>query len=257
MRGTLFSLFILSTSLAAQVQQAGNGGNTRADDTRGTRLLRQPTVSATQVAFAYAGDIWVAPKDGGDARRITTSPGVEQWPRFSPDGKSIAFSGEYAGNIDVYVVPAEGGDPKRLTWHPDADFVRGWTPDGKRVVFASGRASAPNPTPKLWTISVDGGLPAVMPMGLANRGMYSPDGARFAYQSVTFNDLEWRNYRGGQAQPIRILTLAGLDMAKVPWNGSVDTDPVWLGDKVYFISDRDNLANVWSYDPATKAVAQV
>ncbi|HEX4682740.1 MAG TPA: PDZ domain-containing protein [Gemmatimonadaceae bacterium] len=257
----ILPLVLLPGALVAQTQ-AGSAGvdgasTRRDDDTRGTRLLRHPTVSATQVAFAYAGDIWIAPRDGGDARRLTTSAGVEQYPRFSPDGRSIAFSGEYAGNTDVYVVSADGGDPKRLTWHPGDDLVRGWTPDGKRVVFASGRVSAPTPVPKLWTVGVDGGLPAPMPMPLANRGMHSPDGKRFAYQSVTFNDLEWRNYRGGQAQPIRILTLADLEMTKVPANGSVDSDPVWLGDKVYFISDRNDMANVWSYDPATKAVAQV
>jgi tricorn protease len=106
-----------------------------------TRLLRQPTISATQVAFAYANNIWTAPRDGGDARRVTSFQGVTLTPRFSPDGKWIAFSGQYAGNTDVYVVAAEGGEPKRLTWHPGADIAQGWTPDGARIVFSSARLS--------------------------------------------------------------------------------------------------------------------
>src|SRR5688500_13425065 len=133
-----------------------------------TRLLRQPTVSRTHIAFVHAGDVWVVPRAGGDARRLTSFPGVESQPRFSPDGRTVAFTGEYAGNQDVYVVPAEGGDPRRLTWHPGGDVVRGWTPDGRRIVFASGRAtSAPGPVPKLWTVSLEGGLPEPMPMPTA------------------------------------------------------------------------------------------
>src|SRR5687768_7398190 len=118
----------------------------------GTRLLRQPAVSATQIAFTYAGDIWIVGREGGDARRLTSFSGVESLPRFSPDGKQVAFTGAYAGNQDVYVVAAEGGEPKRLTWHPGADQTRGWTPDGSKVIFASGRTSAPTGVPKLWAV---------------------------------------------------------------------------------------------------------
>jgi tricorn protease len=223
----------------------------------GTRLLRQPTVSRTQIAFVYAGDVWVVPRAGGDARRLTSFPGVEAQPRFSPDGRDVAFTGEYAGNQDVYVVPAEGGEPKRLTWHPGADVVRGWSPDGKRVVFTSGRTNAPTPVPKFWAVSTDGGLETPLPLPRAYKGGFSADGKRIAYQAISPNDVEWRNYRGGQAQPIRILDVADLSMTKLPWSGSVDTDPVWLGDRVYFLSDRDDAVNLWSYAPATKQLTQL
>jgi tricorn protease len=124
-----------------------------------TRLLRSPTVSATQIAFAYANNIWIVERSGGLARRLTSFQGQTTNPRFSPDGKSVAFSGEYAGNVDVYVAPADGGDPKRLTWHPGGDLVQGWTPDGKSVMFSSGRASwAPNAAPRFWTVPAEGGV---------------------------------------------------------------------------------------------------
>lgn len=120
-----------------------------------TRLLRQPSISATQVAFTYANNIWVASRDGGDARRVTSFQGVTTNPKFSPDGKWLAFSGQYAGNTDVYVVATEGGEPRRLTWHPGADVVQGWTPDGGRIVFSSSRTS-PNGQPKFWTVAPQG-----------------------------------------------------------------------------------------------------
>ncbi len=254
------ALAVAAAPYSLIAQQQGRVTRDNGDvDPNGTRLLRQPAVSATQIAFVHAGDVWIVPRTGGDARRLTTSAGIESFPRFSPDGRLVAFTGEYAGNQDVYVVPSDGGDPRRLTWHPGADLVRGWTTDGRRIVFASGRASdAPVAVPKLWTISVDGSLPESMVMPTANRGQFSPDGRRFAYQAITQSDVEWRGYRGGQAQPIRIVELSGdLAMTKVPWNGTNDTDPTWLGDKVYFLSDRDNAANVYSYDPSTRQVAQI
>jgi tricorn protease len=254
---SLVAVSLAPRDSAAQVLAASERAADPRNDARGTRLLRHPTLSATQVAFAYAGDIWIAPREGGDAVRLTTSVGLEQFPRFSPDGRLVAFSAEYAGNVDVYVVPAAGGDPERLTWHPQQDLVRGWTPDGRRVVFASGRENAPASTNRLWTMGLTGGLPTVLPMPYANRGAHSPDGRRVAYQSSTYSDVEWRGYRGGQAQPIRVVDLGDMSMTKVPWQGSSDTDPVYLGDKVYFLSDRDDAANVWSYDPGTRTVAQV
>src|SRR4029079_16216802 len=131
----------------------------------GTRLLRMPTVSATQIAFAYAQNIWAVPKAGGMARRVTSFQGQTSNPHFSPDGKWIAFSGEYAGNLDVYVVSASGGEPKRLTWHPGADTVQGWTPDGQRVMFSSARATAaPSGAPRFWTVDVNGSLEEPMPL---------------------------------------------------------------------------------------------
>src|SRR5437588_8679804 len=149
----------------------------------GTRLLRTPTVSATQIAFAYAQNIWTVPRAGGMARRITSFQGQTSNPHFSPDGKWIAFSGEYAGNLDVYVVPAEGGEPKRLTWHPGADSVQGWTPDGRSIVFQSTRASdAPTAVPRFWTVPVEGGVESPMALPRAFIGKVSPDGRHVAYR---------------------------------------------------------------------------
>ena len=225
---------------------------------QGTRLLRHPTASATSIAFAYAGDIWVTSREGGDARRLTSFPGEEYYPELSPDGKTVAFTGQYGGNVDVYVVPIEGGEPRRLTWHPGPDVTRGWTPDGKRIVFASGRNSAPRTyNVKLWTVPVEGGWPEPLPMPRASTGQFSPDSKSFTYRVVSPWDVEWRNYRGGQAQPIRVVNLTDLSMTKLPWEGSNDTDPVWLGNTIYFLSDRDYAANLYSYDPGAKQVTQL
>ena len=222
-----------------------------------TRLLHQPDVSAHSVAFAYAGDIWIAPRAGGDARRVTSSPTVERDPHFSPDGKWLAFTGEYGGNADVYVVPVEGGEPRRLTWHPGADEVRGWTPDGTRVVFVSSRVGVPDAEPKLWTVPLSGGLPEPLPVPRAQAGSLSPDGGAVAYQLVRPWESDMRRYRGGQNQPIRIMDLKSAAVQALPWTDSRDQQPVWLGNTVYFISDRDWTNNVWAYDVGTKALKQI
>src|SRR3989442_2171635 len=168
---------------------------THAQTAGGTRLLRNPTVSATQIAFAYAQNIWTVPRAGGMARRITSFQGQTSNPHFSPDGKWIAFSGEYAGNLDVYVVPAEGGEPKRLTWHPGADSVQGWTPDGKSIMFSSSRATwSPSGAPRFWTVPVEGGVEEPMPLPRGYQGKISADGSRIAYRMNNSRDEERRNY---------------------------------------------------------------
>jgi tricorn protease len=236
-----FSLLLLAAPLTAQ----------------GTRLLRQPTVSQTQIAFVYASDIWIASREGGEARRVTSFQGVEERPRFSPDGKWIAFTGEYGGNRDVYLVPTAGGEPKRLTWHPGDDEVQGWTPDGAKVVFASGRTGAPVPYPTLWTVPVAGGMEEKLAIPRAWKGVLSPDGASAAYAPHELLDAEWRNYRGGQASPIWIQRLSDGSLEKTPFDGSRQMDPVWLGSGIYYISEKDYAANVYRYEPATKAVTQL
>ena len=228
---------------------AANGEN--------TRMLRSPTVSATHVAFAYANNIWIAERAGGTARRVTSFQGQTTNPKFSPDGRSIAFSAEYAGNSDVYVVPVDGGEPKRLTWHPGADTVQGWTPDGARVMFTSSRATwAPNATPRFWAVPVLGGPEEPLEIPRAYQGKISADGRRIAYRMNTSWDEERRNYRGGQNKPIWIVDLKSYDLVTPPWTDSKDTDPVWLGETVYFISDRDGIANVWSFDVPSKKLVQ-
>ena len=161
-------LILLTTAAAATAQ---------------TRLLRTPTVSSTQIAFAYANNIWTVPRAGGSARRLTSFQGLTQNPHFSPDGKWIAFSGEYAGNLDVYVIAADGGEPRRLTWHPGADQVQGWTADGKSIVFSSSRATwAPSGAPRFWMVSVDGGVEEPLPLPRGYQGKISADGSQIAYR---------------------------------------------------------------------------
>jgi tricorn protease len=225
--------------------------------TGSTRLLRTPTVSATRIAFAYANNIWVVERSGGMARRLTSFAGQTTNPHFSPDGKWLAFSAEYAGNNDVYVVPSEGGEPKRLTWHPGPDLVQGWNPDGKSVLFSSTRATwAPSAAPRFWTVPLEGGVEEALPLPRGYQGKISPDGSRLAYRMNNSWDEERRNYRGGQNRPIWIVDLKSFDLVSPPWTGSKDMDPAWVGDSVYFISDRDGVANVWAYDTKSKKLTQ-
>jgi len=233
---------------------------------QGTRLLRHPTVSRDQIAFEYAGDLWLVSRNGGQARRITSTQGLEIEPYFSPDGTQIAFSATVAGNTDVYVVPTSGGNPKRLTYHPGNDRVRGWTPDGRRVVFASARISAPQSAyVKLWTMSVDGtGLPEEVPMPRAFSAAYSPDGRRIAYEEFQtafipdwYEASMWRHYRGGRTHPISVMNLADHSVEKLPWTNSNDTEPMWIGNTIYFISDRSHTANLFAYRTDTKQLTQL
>lgn len=221
-------------------------------------LLREPTVSRTQIAFSYAGDLWIVGRDGGDARRLTANPGRESGPIFSPDGAWIAFTGEYDGNTDVYVVAAAGGVPKRLTWHPGADVAVGWTADGKRILIRSSRASyaAFN---RLFTIPVEGasGLADQLPLPVAQDGSLSPDGSHIAYVPNLKWQAAWKRYRGGQTTPIWIANLADSSIEKLPRDNSNDSRPMWVGDTIYFLSDRDGPVSLYACDTKTKAVRQV
>ena len=222
-----------------------------------TQLLREPTVSDAHIVFAYANDLWIVDRSGGDARRLTSFPGTETQPHFSPDGQHVAFTGQYDGDTDAFVVSVEGGSPRRITHHPSSDYVRGWTPAGE-VLFMSRRQGGPRLLPQFWTIDPEaGGLPERLPVPRGYKGDLADDGQRFAYELVDSWDPEWRNYRGGQAQPIRILDLESLEQEKLPWDGSRDRDPVWLGDTVYFLSDRDLATNVYAYDTTTDVLTQV
>ena len=232
---------------------------------QGTRLLRHPTVSRDSVAFEYAGDLWVVSRSGGTARRLTSTPSFEIDPYFSPDGSQIAFTATVAGNTDVYVVSAAGGDPKRLTYHPGIDRVRGWKPDGNTIIFASNRTGVPQQSyMQLWTISVDGGLPEMLPLPRAFSGAYSPDGARLAYEEFAtafvpewFETSMWRHYRGGRTHPISIVNLSDSSVQKLPWTNSNDSFPMWLGNTIYFLSDRNHTVNLFAYRTDTKALTQV
>ncbi|MEP7272039.1 MAG: PDZ domain-containing protein [Acidobacteriota bacterium] len=217
-------------------------------------LLQKPTVSRTHIAFVYAGDIWLVPRDGGAAERLTTGTGIESFPLFSPDGTQIAFTGQYDGNTDVYVVPAGGGTPKRLTYHPGADVVVAWTPDGKSLLFRSGRASNSPRYSRLFKMSLDGGLPEEMPLPMGFDGSFSPDGTRLAYMPLQPAFQQWKNYHGGQQTKIWIAELADSSWAEIPRTNANDFNPMWIGDRVYFLSDRSGPVSLFSYDTKTKKV---
>ena len=223
-----------------------------------TQLLRQPTISQDHIAFTYANDLWLVAREGGQAQRLTTDEGAERNPHFSPDGGQIAFTAQYDGNVDVYVMPTQGGEPRRLTWHPGTDEVQGWTPDGTSVLFRSGRKGRPTQLNKLYTVSLEGGLPEALPVPRAAYGELSADGRHLAYTPITFWDPEWRNYRGGQAMPIWIVNMDNLELQRTPQpTGERHLDPVWHDGKVYFLSERDYTMNIWSFDPETKDLQQV
>jgi tricorn protease len=219
-------------------------------------LLQTPTLSKTQIAFVYGGDIWIVSRDGGDAHRLVAGTDLATGPIFSPDGSMVAFSGNYDSNVDVYVVPATGGEPRRLTYHPGQDVTVGWTPDGKNVLFRSPRASDNDPH-HLYTVPVDGGLPAQLPLDMAEDGSYSPDGTHIAYVPVFQWEPDWKGYRGGQTTPVWIANLADSSVVKIPRENSNDGDPMWVGKTVYFLSDREGPRTLFAYDTDTQKVARV
>ncbi len=170
-------------------------------------LLQKPTLSKTEIVFAYAGDLWKVARDGGDAVRLTSGAGVETDPAFSPDGSRVAFTGEYDGNVDVFVVPASGGVPKRLTWHPAPDRVIGWTPDGKRIIFGSTR-TAYSRFGEMFTVPADGGVEEKLPLPSGYEASMSPDGSSIAYEPIGRAFSMWKRYRGGRTTRIWLARLS-------------------------------------------------
>jgi tricorn protease len=219
-------------------------------------LLRFPSVSQTQIAFNYGGDLWVVSREGGEARRLTAGVGTQNMPFFSPDGSWVAFSGEYDGNRDVYVVPVAGGVPRRLTFHPAPDVTRGWSPDGKSVLFSSGRNSFESSQNQLYTVSVDGGFPTQLPIPSGEEAAFSPDGTHLAYVPHRMSQQAWKRYRGGQTEPIWIADLKDSSVIAVPRDNSNDHYPMWIGDSVFFLSDRNGPMSLFEYDTRTKQVTE-
>ncbi len=244
---TLCHVLIAATATAAS-----------AVDVSDTRLLSQPAVSAEHVAFAYAGDLWIAGRDGSGARRLTSHEGTESSPRFSPDGALVAFSAEYDGNIDVFVMPAAGGEPKRLTWHPGNDLVQGFTVDGSAVLFASQRSMFTNRHFQLFTVPLVGGLPTKLPIPHGLRASYSPDGRRIAYIPTPERFEQWKNYRGGTTSRIWIYDTGDHSVQTIPQpeGRSNDTDPTWIGNRVFFRSDRAGEFNLFSFDTGSGEIVQ-
>src|SRR6202035_3685490 len=219
-------------------------------------LLRHPSLSRTQVVFSYAGYLWIANRDGGEARQLTTG-GHESDPIFSPEGTQIAFTGAYDGAGDVYVIPVSGGLPRRLTFHPSDEAVIGWSPDGKNVVFRSARlafgSQDSQPVEQLYTVPVGGGFATAIPLVRAAEGSLSPDGSHIAYVPFTPWTPGWKRYRGGQTRPIWIANLKDSNTeSRVPRQDSNDFNPMWVGDTIYFLSDRKGPVTLFAYATRTK-----
>ena len=220
-------------------------------------LLRDPTISKTQIVFNYGGNLWIVGREGGDARRLTSGVGVETVPSFSPDGSLIAFTGEYDGNRDVYVIPAAGGVPRRLTFHPADEYVLGWTPDGKNILFNSWGNSFRHFEDQLYTVPLEGGFPTKLPIPIGEDSSFSPDGTHLAYVPHLQWEAAWKRYHGGQTTPIWIADLKDSSIVKVPRDNSNDHDPMWVGDTIYFLSDRTGPVSLFAYDTKSKQVSEV
>jgi tricorn protease len=226
-------------------------------------LLQNPTLSKTQIAFAYGGDIWIVSREGGDARRLVTGAGTLSRPIFSPDGTMVAFTGDYDGNEDVYVVPATGGEPRRLTFDPGTDVAVGWSLDGKNVLFRTPRSSYSR-FEKLYTVPVTGGFPTALPLPMGVEGSYSADGTHLAYvprwnRRLGAGDgyIAIKHYRGGLAAPIWIANLADSSVTRIPREGSNDFNPMWVGDRIYFLSDREGPLTLFFYDTKSQQVKEL
>ncbi len=223
-----------------------------------TKLLRFPDIYGDRVVFTYASDLWISPATGGTATRLTAHPGMEVFAKFSPDGRWIAFTGQYDGDEQVYVVPAGGGEPKQLTFYPAKgplaprwgydNQVMGWTNDGQSIVFRSQRDSYTLPVSRLYTVSMTGGAPTALPMPEAGSGDFSPDGTKMVYSPRTRDFRSEKRYGGGQANTLYIYDLQTNDTKKISEGGRPWRDAMWLGDKIYFNSDKDGKFNLYSYD---------
>ncbi|MFZ5787522.1 MAG: S41 family peptidase, partial [Acidobacteriota bacterium] len=211
------------------------------------------------IAFSYAGDIWLVAKGGGVAQRLSTPPGEEVFPRFSPDGRSIAYSANYDGNVDIYVVPSEGGVPVRITHHPAVDRILDWYPDGSALLFATSMTSGKDRFNQLYKVGRDGGLPEKLPMPYGEFGMVSPDGTTLAYMPATRDFRTWKRYRGGWTPEIWLFDLTTRAARNITANEANDSQPMWYGSTLYFLSDRDAARrhNLWAMDLGSGATRQV
>ena len=252
------SILVCACSLSAQETQEG-------------RLLRFPDIYKDKVAFMYGGDLWLVSSSGGQARRITSHPGLELFPKFSPDGMWLAFTGQYDGNFNVYVMPSDGGQPRQLTFYqgqaqPLSDRmgilneVIGWTPNSKNIIFLSRRDASNGWTKRPYMVSVSGGLPQPMPMDQGGLLSYSPDGTKIAYNRIFRDFRQWKRYTGGMAQDITIYDLKNNAVdGVIPHTEYTDSFPMWHGNTIYFTSDRgpEHRLNIYSFDLATKQVQQL
>ncbi|WP_169979254.1 S41 family peptidase [Tautonia rosea] len=227
-----------------------------------TKLLRYPDLHQSTVVFTYGGDLWTAPAEGGIARRLTTHPGLELFPKFSPDGSQIAFTGQYDGDEQVYVMPSHGGVPKRLTHYPARgplpprwgydNQVYGWTPDGSSVLFRSMRDGWDLTDTRLYTVSAKGGFPEALPMPISGGGDLSPEGNQIVYSPLTREFRSWKRYEGGWAQDLYIFDRESAELTPVSHSKRTERDPMWIGDAIYFSSDRSGTLNLYKFDPESE-----
>lgn len=222
-------------------------------------MMRYPAISARQIAFVYVGKLWLVPREGGKAVPLATPPGQVMLPKFSPDGSTVAFTGNYDGNPDLYTIPAEGGMPTRATHHPDRELLCGWTPDGK-LLFSSRMMAPPvGAVRQLFTVSVRGGLPVRLPVPYGQDAAISPDGRYLAYTPSSTNFRTWKRYRGGWAQDIWLFDLQKRSAKRITdWEGT-DTLPMWQGSTIYYLSDGgpEHRLNLWRYETKTGQRRQV
>jgi tricorn protease len=229
------------------------------DTTPDALMLRFPDVSADKIVFIYAGDIWIVPKAGGVASRLSSPRGSELFPKFSPDGSRIAFSGNYDGNTDIYVMPSGGGVPERLTHHPDDDLVAEWYPDGESILFRSNMLSPTQRYNRLFKVSEKGGMPEVLPLPYGELGSFSHDGKKLAFEYMSPMRGVWKRYKGGMASDIWIYDFASGSLEKLTDFPGTDTLPMWRGDRIYFLSDRgeEKKLNLWVFETGTRKTRQV
>lgn len=241
---SLLALMFATTFLTAQVN---------------ARLFQQPDVSDTHIAFSYGGDIWTVPKEGGTASRLSSAKGNEAFPRFSPDGSQLAFSGNYDGNTDIYVMPTLGGVPTRVTHHGMNDRLLDWHPDGKHLLYASSMESGKQRFSQFYKVSNKGGLPEKLPIAYGEFASYSADGQKVAYTDRSRIFRTWKRYRGGTAADVWIFDLKTLAAKNITDNTANDELPMWVGNKVYYLSDNgpDQRFNIWVFDTQTNAKKQV
>jgi Tol biopolymer transport system component len=255
MRKAFLSLSLLFIAAAMMISDNRSSAQER------PLLVRKPTMNRTHIVFQYAGDLWSVPRAGGEAIRLTNGAGGEGNAIFSPDGQTVAFTGEYDGNTDIFTVPATGGVPKRVTSYPGIDALCNWTPDGKSLLFLSERSSESRRFMKLFTVPVAGGLPTEVPLPTGHEGSFSPDGKQLAYEPLPRGFNAWKRYRGGMASYIWIAALADSSTEKIPREDSNDFNAMWPSygnaEKVYFLSDRDGAITLFAYDTKTKRVSKL
>ncbi len=262
MRNAATLALILLLSAGVPIPTCVGAGAAETDDLThvpDARMLRFPDVSAEAIVFSYAGDLWTVPREGGTARRLSSPKGDEMFPKFSPDGRRIAFSGNYDGNTDVYVVGAQGGQPRRLTHHSASDLVVEWYPDGQHVLYRSGMVSASGRFNRFFKQPLTGGLPQTLPLPYAELGSFSPDGSQIVFQFISLEMRNWKRYRGGMASDLWLYDFLNNSSEQLTNFAGTDAVPMWHGDTIYFLSDRSasQKLNIWVYSLRTKQFRQV